>query len=63
MSGIGNRVLAIVQAFDVWGEPVAPLNMAGKNVFRTTFGGLVGILLSSVILSFTYTRYTMLVAR
>jgi hypothetical protein len=52
-----------VKAFDVWGEPVAPLNMAGKSVYRTTFGGLVGIMVAGVISSFTYTRYNMLVER
>jgi hypothetical protein len=47
----------LIQVFDMKGEPVAPLNMVGQSVYKTTFGGLVRILVTGIILCFTIKRY------
>ena len=38
-----SNVSSVLHSFDVWGQPVPQINMGGRSVFRTRFGGCVGV--------------------
>ena len=62
-NSVAECIRKVVQVFDVWGEPVAPLNMQGKTKYTTTFGGLNGMFFAGIVISFTYVRIMMLIDR
>ena len=41
-----------IQKFDLYGQPVAPLNIKGETKVHTTCGGLVGMLFTVLLLWF-----------
>jgi hypothetical protein len=45
-----------VHSFDFYGEQVAPINMGGKSKYTTCCGGLVGLIVSGLLLWFMQTR-------
>jgi hypothetical protein len=58
------RVLkGVLHALDVWGEPVAPLNMKGQTVYTTSAGGLVGMVIAALLVWFTQTKIMKMVNR
>ena len=58
-----NKVRAFIQNFDLYGQPVALLNIRGITKFTTTCGGLVGMVIIGLILWFFETRLTKLVTK
>jgi hypothetical protein len=42
-----------LHAFDWWGEPVAPLNMKGQTTHTTSGSGIVGLVITALLLWFT----------
>jgi hypothetical protein len=51
-----NTLKAILQWFDIYGQPIAPLNMKGLTKFTTTLGGVVGMAVIALSLWFLQTR-------
>ena len=47
---------SVLHSFDWWGEPVAPLNMRGQTVFTTSFGGVMGLVITVLMMWFTQTK-------
>ena len=56
-------VTSFLHQFDAWGSPVPSVNIAGNQVHRTKFGGLIGLIVSIVITAFTISRLIKMVNR
>jgi CBS-domain-containing membrane protein len=56
-----NLVRGVVHWFDLFGEPIAPLNIKGQTKLTTIFGGVVGMLVTGLILWFLETRLVKMV--
>jgi hypothetical protein len=49
-------LLDVTKSFDMFGEPVAELNIDGRSTVRTTLGGGVSLGIWACIISFTFVR-------
>jgi large-conductance mechanosensitive channel len=56
-------ITSLLHQFDAWGSPVPSVNIAGKQVHRTKFGGFIGLIVSVVITAFTISRLIKMVNR
>jgi hypothetical protein len=52
MFGIVNKLKNALHHVDMYGEPVAPLNINGKTKISTSFGGIVSLLITALVLWF-----------
>lgn len=53
----------LVTPFDLFGAPVAQLNINGKSEMKTAVGGVISVGIWAIILAFTYVRAVKMVAR
>ena len=51
-----DKIRAFIQWFDIYAKPVALLNIRGQTKFTTTFGGVVGMVITGLMLWFLQTR-------
>jgi hypothetical protein len=52
-----------LHAFDWWGEPVAPLNMRGQTTHTTSGSGVVGLVITVLLLWFTQIKIMKMINR
>jgi hypothetical protein len=57
---ISKKLTPVLHAFDKFGEPVAPLNIKGQSTYKTHFGGLVGLLIYTLMIWYMISRLTKL---
>jgi hypothetical protein len=53
----------VIYAFDFFGEPVAPINMDGRPIYKTKLGGLSGMTIMALLAWFTIMRFIMMINR
>jgi hypothetical protein len=63
MIAVVTMLRRFVRSFDLFGEPVAQLNISGQSKFKTVAGGVISIGIWAVIIAFTYVRGVKLINR
>lgn len=56
-------ITSVLHSFDAWGQPVPQINMAGHEVYRTKFGGCIGLMVAIIISVFSVSRVIKMVNR
>ena len=50
-------IFDLIKKFDTFGRPIPSFNLDGKNVFRTTLGAVVSIIIFSTTSAFAAMKY------